>query len=135
MNVIWFAWVFLLKDDKILMIKKKYNESDFLREIPTISLLSENTFFDDIKSSLKKNLWIEINKFKEIKIIVNKKWDNLYIFQYSICKNWDWFLVNNNVEEYERLTRFSLNSLPKNTTDTIKQAVLLYWKNENYLEI
>jgi len=132
-----FAGVFLIKDQKVLLLHKKSGEWE-VWTIPFFEATQGQYPQKMLISRCKDLLGIELESYNLVKTFVAHKLNEeskVSLGSFSSCILWDGEIVLNTAYQYDKFERFDYKELPENMTSDMK---LIFQSRQNeswYLEL
>jgi len=129
-------YLFLIKDNKILLLKRyKTGYEDGNYGLPAGHLEENESAVQALCREVKEEISIRLKpqRLKLVHVMHRKESDNR-IDLFFITKSYQGIPINNEPNKCDDINWFPINHLPPNTIPYIKQAIENYFKNVFYSE-
>ena len=128
--------LFLVKDDKILLARRKGAWKAGFYGVPAGHLDGEETARDAMVREAKEEIGLDIAKedMRLVHVMHRKSLDAEYIDFFFTTESWKGNLENLEPEKCDDLRWFAFGSLPENTVTYIRQAIGDFQKGITYSE-
>jgi len=139
-KLITFNWIFIKKDDKILLLRRKWNgKFDWFWWAPGWHLDVWETFMESALRETKEEIGITINK-KDLSTPilvykVDKEKNELFVGRYTICEKREGEIINNEPDKCSKLSRYNTKYFPREITPLAQRAFEWLQNRETYIEL
>ena len=140
MSRIHFVGAILRKGEKILLLKNRSNEAkkDGVWWLPGGHLAEGESYMSSLKRELTEELKIRINPeiCSEPLVLhaVDKKEQEVFLWRYIVCEQWEGTPKNNEPDQCSKIARFSENDLPSKISSYAKKAIGAAADGKHYVE-
>ena len=132
------SYLILLKDDKILLSKRKntwYHDWEY--SLVAWHVEFDETFSEAILREAKEEIWISLWSNLQVVHVQHRKSDKDWwwrVHTYFICSSRTGEIKNKEMSKCSELWRFSLDDLPDNIVPCVSHALECFQKRKFYSE-